>query len=81
MTEQQEVIVYTYYYYTIKDIASGVDLDVINGFLKMYEEAELYEHCIGIKQGIEYANIATVLELKNEIEEIEKDLTYEIEEY
>jgi hypothetical protein len=77
MTEEQEATAYVYYYYTIKDIASGIDLQEIQGYLKMYEEAEMYEVCQGIKQGLDFSSKATILELQNEIKEIEKDLDYE----
>ncbi len=39
-----------YYYYTIKDVANGIDLEEIKAYLKMYEEAEMYEVCLGISR-------------------------------
>jgi hypothetical protein len=80
MTEEQEATAYVYYYYTIKDIASGIDLQEIQGYLKMYEEAEMYDVCHGIKQGLDFASKATITELETEVEEIEKTIEYEIEE-
>lgn len=77
MTEQQEANKLLYYFYTIKDIAEGIDLQEIQGYLKMYEEAEMYEVCQGIKQGLDFSSKATIAELQTEIKEIEKDLDYE----
>lgn len=77
MTEQQEATKLLYYFYTIKDIADGIDLDEIQSYLRMYEEAEMYDICAGIKEGLDLASRATIVELKEEIKELAKDLDYE----
>lgn len=77
MTEEQEATKLLYYFYTIKDIADGIDLDEIQGYLRMYEEAEMYDVCAGIKDGLDFASRATIVELKEEIKELTKDLDYE----
>ena len=68
---KQEATVYVYYYYTLKDIVSGIELQEIEGYLKMYEESEMYEVCQGIKQGLDFAYKSTILALEKEVEEIE----------
>lgn len=77
MTEQQEATKLLYYFYTIKDIADGIDLDEIQSYLRMYEEAEMYDVCAGIKESLEFASRATIVELKEEIKQLTKDLDYE----
>lgn len=77
MTEQQKATKLLYYFYTIKDIAEGIDLDEIQSYLRMYKEAEMYDICAGIKEGIDFASRATIVELKEEIKELTKDLDYE----
>ena len=89
-----EATTQVYYYYTIKDIADGIELQEIRSYLKMYEEAEMYEVCLGIKKGLDFASASTmsgielevaeleepIRELEEIMEEIEKTEDYDIQE-
>lgn len=89
-----EATTQVYYYYTIKDIADGIELQEIRSYLKMYEEAEMYEVCLGIKKGLDFASASTmsgielevaeleepIRELEEIMEEIEKTEEYDIQE-
>ena len=74
-----EATAQVYYYYTIKDIADGIELQEIQGYLKMYEEAEMYEVCLGIKRGLDFASASTMSGIELEVSELEETIV-EIEE-
>jgi len=74
-----EATAQVYYYYTIKDVANGIELEEIKAYLKMYEEAEMYEVCLGIQQGIEFVSTSTISDIELEVSELEETIK-EIEE-
>lgn len=89
-----EATIQVYYYYTIKDIADGIGIQEIQSYLKMYEEGEMYEVCLGIKKGLDFASASTmsgidlevveleetIIELEETIEETKQTLSYDIQE-
>lgn len=69
-----EATTQVYYYYTIKDIADGIGIQEIRGYLKMYEEGEMYEVCLGIKKGLDFASASTMSGIELEVAELEETI-------
>ena len=69
-----EATAQVYYYYTIKDVANGIELEEIKGYLKMYKEAEMYEVCLGIQQGIDFVSTSTISDIELEVSELEETI-------
>lgn len=76
-------IIHDFYMMTLVDLVNGASIRQLQKELKNYEKAELYEECVGIRNGINAARKKTIEEIKLIIveNEIRNDLKHSREDY